>query len=527
MQRYKLFKKKCNFAKNFKQKESDVMKVKSLFIQWFALSLSIPLFAQGYEIKITINSRNDTVMFGHYFAKRDQFYLNNTCVLDKSGRGVFKGENKLPKGLYSIVSNNQRLLDFVIGDEQTFEIIADTTDLVGKTTAKNSRDNEIFFDFQRMNRRTGIQQYELQQRLQNADSITRAAISEEWQALNMKRANDLWDMIEGSKGLYVHKYLNSQFPAFMRMPSANPNPWQEALPDDAETWSKDSLNWYQYRWYRSNFFSDFDIFDSDMLRTPSYEEKLLDYITKVVPQITDSICAEIDKILIKAQEKDDIFRCILVSLFNHYGSMLEVIVDKGIVPENIWVHIVDKWYIPFASWSTEDFLEKRKKDVADRKPNLIGNLAPPIEMLMVLPSEHFKAAAMDTAIKFDVHAGREIQDFRRELKSKYTAIYFWDYNCGHCRTGIQEMYKVWEELKDKGLQVIALQAIGSREAKGKWIDMINEYDMFGWINAWSPYSYKYTEYYNLTSFPVMYLLDEENRIILKKITAEQLKDIIR
>jgi len=247
----------------------------------------------------------------------------------------------------------------------------------------------------------------------------------------------------------------------------------------------------------------------------------MDFITRVIPQHPDTICAEVDKILAKAQANDEIFRCILISVFNHFVS------SKVIVHENVWVHLADKWYIPFAKWSGDDYIEKLRKEVTDRKPNLIGNFAPPIEKLMVLSPEHFKAAALDTAIKFDVHVGKEIQDFRKELKSKYTVLYFWDYSCSHCKQGIQELYQAWEELKDDGLQVITVQIVNTREAKGKWIELVNEYNMFGWINAWAPYTWEHRELYiGAKGVPRMYLLDENSMIILKDIVPEQLKDII-
>ncbi len=161
-----------------------------------------------------------------------------------------------------------------------------------------------------------------------------------------------------------------------------------------------------------------------------------------------------------------------------------------------------------------------------KKPNLIGKMAPPVEMLMVLPPEHFKAAALDTAIKFDLHAGMMMQDFRKEVKSKYTVIFFWDHSCSHCKKHIQELYQIYEEYKNKGLQVITVQTVISKEAKGKWIDFINEHNMFGWINAWSPYSYKYRDLYDAAVMPTYYLLNEKEEIILKRIALEQIKDFL-
>jgi len=197
------------------------------------------------------------------------------------------------------------------------------------------------------------------------------------------------------------------------------------------------------------------------------------------------------------------------------------------------LHLVENWYLPFATWSTEENTENLKDLVEKRKPNLIGKHAPPIEMLTILPPDHFKAAALDTAIKHDVYVGKVIDDFRKELKSKYTALFFWDFTCGHCKQSIQELFNVWEEHKDKGLQVITIQIhfTGERKDKGNWIDFINEKNFFGtgWYNAWSPYSHNYSKFYNTATVPVLYLLDENFDILLRgnlknNIGAETIKE---
>jgi len=482
--------------------------MKVLFFSLLSLLAIVPAFSQNYEISITLKSRNDTVMLGHYFAKRDLWISDDTLVL-KNGTGVFRGNKKLVKGVYFILNNRNRL-DFIVGDQQVFGIVADTTDFINLTKFTSSPENDVFYEFQRYNADRGKQFQQLNEQFQSASSDAgRNSIRAQLQELNRERLEFIEKLADANSNLYVSKFLRALVPAETHLPEP---------PKDADGNVTDRE--FLYRWYRAHFFDNLNIFDPEMLRIPFYEEKVLEYLTRVIPQHPDTICVETDKILAKAQANDEIFRCILVSVFNHYVS------SKVIAHENVWVHIADKWYIPFAKWSADDYIEKLKKEVADRKPNLIGNLAPPIEMLMVLSPDHFKAAALDTAIKFDVHVGTQIQDFRKTMKSKYTVLYFWDYSCGHCKQGIQELHKAWEDLKDSGLQVITIQAISTREAKGKWIDFANEHNLFGWTNAWCPYTYKFKELYNLSSFPSLYLLDEEHKIILKNIGPEQLKDII-
>ena len=110
----------------------------------FFLSLSSQ---KGYEIKIKINNLKDTsVILGHYLAKN--MYPDDTVRLNKNGYGVFKKKDNLPQGLYFIFLPNKTYFDIIIGENQTFQIEADTLDLFKKIKFTNSKENEIFYNYQ-------------------------------------------------------------------------------------------------------------------------------------------------------------------------------------------------------------------------------------------------------------------------------------------------------------------------------------------------------------------------------------------
>ena len=484
---------------------------------------AVPVFSQNYEISVALNTRNDTVLLGHYFTKRENARVNDTLVL-KNGKGVFRSNRDLPNGLYFLYCDGRILFDFIVGDNKKFGIVADSTDFINLTKFTDSPDNDVFLEYRRhlIDRSKQLQQLSELYRNATSDAV-RSEIIAKQNTLNRESLASIDQLIENNRHLYVSKIVKSGIPVEARVPEP-PRDEQGNITDQN----------FQYRWWRAHYFDNLDIFDPDMMRTQSYEEKLFGYLTRVIPQNTDTVCTGIDNIMAQAKTNDVVFRYILSTLYNHYSNLAqEVIIDKGIAPENVWLHLVEKWYIPYASWSSEENIENLKDLVAKRKPNLIGKHAPPIEMLKVLPPEHFKAAALDTAIKFDLHVGREIQDFRKELKSKYTALFFWDITCGHCKQSIQELFDVWEEHKGNGLQVITVQIYLTADGKdkGRWIDFVNEKNYFGsgWHNAWSPYSNKYRDMYNTATVPVLYLLDEKFDIILRgnlkgNITAETIKE---
>ena len=483
-------------------------------VSFLSILATFSAFSQNYEISIAINNSNDTVILGNYFTKKEPKYSVETIVL-KNGKGVFRGDKKLPRGIYFIYSDaGSVFFEIIIGDNQQFGIMADTTDLFNRIRFTNSSENDVFYEFQRDNINRNRQTQQLNEELKNASSDDeKNEIRDQMQRILIKeRLKYIEKLIDENSNLYVSKFIRATVPPEIYMPEP---------PRDDEGNITDHE--FQRRWYRTHFFDNLNIFDPDMLRTYFYEDKLLDYVTKVIPQITDTVCVEIDKIMEKALVNDEIFRCVLVNLYNNYSKSIDkVIMENGVFPENVWIHLLEKWYIPHARFSTEEFIENRKEDVKNRKPNLIGKHAPPMEQLMVLPSEHFRAAALDTAIKFDVQAGRMVEDFRKELKSKYTLLFFWDYTCGHCKSAFPKLLTLWEEWKDKGLDVIAVQVVASKEAKGKSIDYLNEQNMLGWTNAWCPFTYKYKELYNLSNTPKLFLLDEKGDIILNRIGVENL-----
>jgi len=484
------------------------MKILSFWknVFWLTILATIPVFSQNYEISVTLNSRNDTVLLGYYYTKIENRYRSDTVVL-KNGKGVFSSARELPNGVYFLYSDG-RILDFIVGDNKKFGIVADTADFINLTKFTSSPENDVFYEFQRneADRYKIFQQMNEQYRNATSDA-DRNEIGVKLQTIINERIEYIEKLADANSNLFVSKWLRTHLPF---------NPPEPPKDADGNVSDRDFL----LRWYRTHFFDNYNIYDPDMLRTKLYEEKLFDYLNRLFfPFGTDTLCAGIDKILTKAKANDAVFRYIVATLYNHYSNLaMDLIYDKAIVPENVFLHLVENWYLPYATWATDENKENLKDLITKRKPNLIGKHAPPIETLKVLPPEHFKAAALDTAIKYNVHAGRDIDDFRKELKSKFTVLYFWDFTCDHCKQGIQDLFHVWEEHKDKGLQVITVQLYYSdRKDKGRWIDFINEKEFFGtgWFNAWSPYSHKFRELYNTANVPAIYLLDEKFDIILR------------
>ena len=467
------------------------------FLSTFCVLLllaTISGFSQ-YEISISVKSKNDTVYLTHVFAKEEPLLLDTAIVL-KNGKGVFKSNKNLPKGMYYIV-NDRKKFPVLIGDQQKFGIETDTADFVHRTRFISSPDNDVFYEHLRDNVQRGQKQQQMRAQYQNAaNDAEKKAISEQLQTLYKEKMALTQRLVSENENLYVNKVLKAIIPIEI------PDP-----PRDNQGRVTDST--FQYKWYRTHFFDNFNIYDPDMLRNEMYEKQLTDYLNWFVRNHhVDTTNAEFDRMLTKAIPDKEVLRCMLATMYNHFTK------SDMMIRDNIWVHLVDNWYMQYPEWSAK--ADEMKKTADKIRPTLVGKLAPPLEQLMVFTPEHFKAAASDTAIKNDIHAGAIIPDFRKNIQTKFLAIIFWDVTCSHCKEKIQQLREVYEACKNKGLQVIAVQTLIGREGKVKWIDFINEQGMYDWINAWIIYDLKWHELYiHGEGVPKVYLLNEKKEIMLK------------
>ncbi|NJK98730.1 MAG: DUF5106 domain-containing protein [Bacteroidales bacterium] len=276
-------------------------------------------------------------------------------------------------------------------------------------------------------------------------------------------------------------------------------------PKDATGKITDST--FQYNYYKSHYFDNFDYTSSALLRTPIYEKKVKDFVEKVIPQIPDSINKELDILLDRTKPNEEVFRYLLVTFFNHFAQSQIMGFDA------VFVHLSEKYYIPYASWVDKDYMDKLKKEIAKRKPTLIGNIAPNLKLVNI-KNDHFIAAKSDTALKSNPYIGDYLNI--HDIKAKFTVLAFWEADCGHCKKALPDLHKVFEDLKDQGVQVLAIHTISSVEGKRKWIDFVNEHSLNDWINAWSPYSLDFRDIYDVYTTPVILVLDANKKIIAKR-----------
>ena len=469
----------------------------------FIFSISI-ISAQSYRIEVKLKDfPGDTVTIGHRF--NASYVPKDTAVLDSKGVGVFEGEEPLPQGMYLLFLPNKSFFDLLLSDDQEFYVENDTVDFMEHIVIKGSEENSLFYDYQRYLKKQSARAKEIQTRVKAAEpEEEKTKIQEELTALNDDVMTHIEDLIGSNEGTFFSKFLL----ALQEVKVPDP-------PKDEEGNVIDPA--FQYKYYKVHYFDNFDISDVRLLRTPFYEQKVMTYIEKVVYQAPDTLIREVDMLIGKSRTDPQLFRYMLITLFNHFAKSQIMGMDA------VYIHIAEHYYIPDAHWSDPEFISKLEERVEKSKPTLIGQTAEDFQMVNV-SADHIMAAADNEELKKNPYVGNFFNLF--DIKSTFTILYFWEADCGHCKTGTPDLYEAYKRLKDKDVQVVAMHMLGGEEGKVKWIDFVNEHGLYDWINCWNPYDFSYKNVYDVATTPSLYLLDKDKKIIAKKIDAEQVEKII-
>lgn len=467
-----------------------------------------PLQAQkGYKISVKINNlRDSAIILAHHFSK--SIIPDDTIYLDKNGAGIFKGDKALPQGMYLLFLPSKTYFDIMMPEDQDFYIENDTSDFVQNFKSVGSVDNEMFGKYQVFLRdnRTAIDALNKKYKAEENEKA-KEKIRDEMKAIH--------ETVKEKQAQFISDKEGSLFSIFVKatVEINVPDPQEEDkdMPDSvAQRW--------RYDYYRSHYFDNFDISDPRLLRTPFYNNKVDLFIEKVVPQIPDTIIIEVDKLIEASRGTEELFRNMLVNLFNKYAKSEIMCMDK------VFMHIASKYYIPEATWSDSAFIKKLKKTVEEKKYVQCGEIVPDFQMVHV-ETNHFIEADGDTALLRDPYVGSFLN--LHQINADYLVLIFWEADCGHCKKQVPQLYKIYQELKHKNVEFVALHMIGSREGKEKWINFVNSKEMYDWYNVWSPYSYEYKKLYDIKSTPVIYVLDKDKRIIAKRVGPEQIENILK
>ena len=440
-----------------------------------------PAAEEGHNIKIRIKGIHDVKCIIGYHYGKNQFIKEDSATADANGNMLFKGKAILPGGVY-VLSMPKSILEFIIG-EQNFSLETDTANMIMHMKVKGSQENSTFYEYQKQAYVDGSAADSLRKQMKKADADGQKKIKEKMSAVN-KDMNDFRIKWENSNP-------NSFAVKLIKAAGEPEIPDAPTLPNG----KKDST--FAYRWFKAHYFDNFDMSDERLVRTPFFDSKLEYFFKNLVPQIPDSINADADRVITMMEKNKEMYKYTIWYVLNTYENSQMMGMDA------VLVHMGDTYYLSGkAYWADSNTVRQIRRRCNILRNILIGKKAPDL----YLTDSNGKVFTL-----YSVNA-------------KYTIVWFWDSDCGHCQheTPILHDYYV----KNKKKRQIEVYAATIERKPKPWIKYVRDHKWGDWINVWDSFTVTdFNKVYDVYSTPVMYVLDKDKKIIAKRILSDQLDEL--
>jgi thiol-disulfide isomerase/thioredoxin len=474
----------------------------------------------GYEITINLKNCNDTLAYLTYY-QFDKTLIKDTCTTIKNGKIVFKGKEKLDKGIYSLVSQGKSIyFDFFIDENtQKLELKSEASPNIGKElTALNSPlENDFFRYVQFIN--------EQNKDFQAYKQTAKLATKKDTLGLNNK-AKDVEKNINNFEENFIADHKGSYIADVMNLKS------EKLLKDipKASNGRPDSIQVFNY--YKKHYWDNVDFTDDGIVRNPFFNTKLKRYFESVIVMHPDSVCVEIEKMMTKTKPGSLNYKLLLAHFTYTYETSKIMGFDK------VFVYMSDNYFKTGKAngiYDDNDVVQKIIKRADKLKPLLIGAMAQDLFMIRAEDFPKMKAMGFENAKNSEemtnvyyknVDQVSKMYVKLNEVKADYTVLLLWDVDCGHCQKEVPILLEQYNDLikEKKDIKVFSVYMQHEGEKYLKYIDE----KKLPWINVYDGAHYNNAvEKYDVYSTPVIYVLDKNKVIKAKRIDANQLKTMIK
>ena len=456
-------------------------------------SLTAQNTTTGYEITATTDYKSVLLYLGSYYGKRK--ILVDSAVANSKGVAVFKGDKKLPQGIYFLVSPEKVILFEMLADaDQHFSVVSDSAK-PGNIKFTGSPDNNVFADYTNFLSKISPELNSLQQNMHTAKNAADSAAAST--ALSKKAA-----ALTNYRNDIINNQPNSMLAALLQIAKIPERPQPKTLSNG----KIDSL--YPFFYVKQHYWDNVD-FDNDMLlHTPFFEPKLDDYLKYYVSPDPDSIISEINYMLLASRSADDLHKYLLGKFTDKYINPEYMGQDK------VFLFLFENF---FAKGDTAWLNEKQRKYIFDRAYSLMANQL------------NEQAAPLDLTDT----TGKDISLYN--IAAPLTFIVFWDPHCSHCQLQVPRLDSFYEaKWKNENVKIVAVCV--NDYVLDDWKKFITEHKLNGWYHGYETKEKRtqleaanqadYRQLYDISQTPSYFLLDDKKRIIAKGLSLDQYDALI-
>ncbi len=471
-----------NFTQNITMK-----KVAFLFC---FLGLFQYISAQNRDFNIEINvkgiSDQEAILAYTYGEKK---FIADTVHFDTNGNCLIQGGKSYSDGIYLLVfpSMNMASFEFIIRDT-SFKLSTDTTDFNAYMKVSNSPENKIMFE-------DAKRSIEVKKQIDSIQELTRdesladkkkKTLKEEIEKLGQNFIEQRIKQIE----LYPNALHNKILSVLRDVP-------MDIKADDSDTANAQNI---AYQYFIRHYWDNVDFEDVALIKSPVVIPRVIAFFGKIY-QTPDSINQAVDILLKKASVNKQSFEIILSEITDHFAK------SKSIGHANTYVYLLDNYFLKgSATWLDQDIIEKMQKRADAMRPTLIGKQAPDMTI-------------------YDLN-NRPLNFYQSIGSNDYTVLVFWNSECGHCQKEMPELVNVFQDsLRNDNIGIFTVSTEIEREHAVNFVSEHKMREVF--TNGYDPTGRSgFRVLYDITSTPVVVVLDKDKKIIAKKIAVRDLPYLI-
>jgi len=460
--------------------------MKNILFTWSLILLFTNANAQNYNYKFKINGLKDTIaILGNYYG--NQQFAKDTFPVNSKGEFEMLGDLKsLENGLYFIYLPDKSYFEFLVYNEDKFEIETEYKNLIHGMKVTGSPQNKEFLDFQK--HMISIQK-EGNNIKKQIDSLPKTGKEAEKTKLEARLKELSKQMTDYNEKLYPKrdKLLIAQMAWVQK---------EVDIPAEINSPKNHADSLAQYDWYKKHYYDHVNFSDYAIANTPILVQKNDMFFDKVLTQDPDTLASEAIKLCERAKDNHILFKTLVSTLTDKFNQSKMMGMDKAFVTMVDYFFETDR-----VTWLSKDRMFKIKNRARELRPCLIGKPAHPLIL-------------------------RDEKNNLRELygvKAKYTVLMFWDPDCGHCKKEMPHVLSFYNTYKPKSVEIYA---VTTENEPDKWKKFIQE-NGITFINvADLNNESNFRNYYDIFSTPQFFILDSSKKIIAKRLGADQLGSFI-
>ena len=461
---------------------------KYLFSLLIVMFVGLSIKAQkAVDIEVVIdNYEQDTLILAYYLGENQ--YVKDSVT--RSGENfLIQADSLFDSGLYSLILlPDHQVIQLILDQDQKFKVSTDVSKQDMDFEFKGSKENEIYYDYVAyINEKKPLLDslQSLRQSIEEGDEKSQEQLT--------KQVETMDKMVEEEIERISAKYPKS-FASKIIQGTRNVHVPEMNGKDAKET------NLMRFNYYRKHYFDYIDLSDERLLRTPFLFGKIDYFVDKLTFKHPDSITNAVNHVLGHFDDQGELFQYYLVHYVNKFASAKIVGMDE------VFVNLVDQYYAKGkAYWADEENTKKIIENANKMKPTLIGKQVPKLLLQDSLGA------------KIDVDS----------IDAEYTVLYFYKFDCGHCKKSTPKVVDFYERYKEKGVKVVTICTKFTKDVPGCWKYLKTIPGSGQLLNLCDPYhKTKMMSVFNLNTTPRILVLDENKKIISKNIGAEQLPEVL-